>query len=90
MDNELTIEAAMRQLDDTIKQLENPQVDFSRGIELYGRAAELLKYCFKEFEKANTKITQLNDELEKAEQRLNGNAGYSVDDGNSRAEDDYE
>ena len=90
MNKELTLEEAMAQLERTMRELENPNVSFSRGIELYGRAAELLKYCFKEFEKANTKITQLNDELEKAEQRLNGNAGYSGDDGNGSAEDDYE
>ncbi len=90
MDNELSIEAAMRQLDDTVKELENPGVDFTRGVELYDRAAELLKYCFKEFENANTKITRLNEELEKAEQRLSGHPEFSDDAADVNAEDDHE
>ena len=42
MNKELTLEEAMAQLERTMRELENPNVSFSRGIELYGTAAELL------------------------------------------------
>lgn len=90
MNKELTLEETMAQLERTMRELENPNVSFSRGIELYGTAAELLTFCFKEFETANTKITQLNEELEKAEKRLTEYSEYSDEITDDNAEDYYE
>ena len=45
---------------------------------------------FKEFETANTKITQLNEELEKAEKRLTEYSEYSDEITDDNAEDYYE
>lgn len=76
MDKNITVEAAMKELDGLLYELEKPGVEFTRGTELYKRAGELLIYCYKQLQTTSLEITQLSDEIEKAKESAGSNPGF--------------
>ena len=56
MDKNITYEQAIKELEETVKQLENPETGIDKAFELYEKGIELSKFC--------------EDYLDKKEQKL--------------------
>ena len=66
MNDEMTLDAAMRRIESIIRELEKPNTEFAHAVDIYGEAAKLLVFCYKELENGKTEITQISEELNKA------------------------
>lgn len=56
----LTFEEALKQLESTVKQLEDEQVTLEASVELYEKGLKLSRFCTQFLEKAELRIEQVN------------------------------
>ncbi len=56
MDNKMTYEQAMKELEQTVKMLENPETDIDKAFELYEKGIKLSKFCEDYLDKKEKKL----------------------------------
>lgn len=61
--NDMTFEEAYKALEETVRKLEDPAVDFQTGIRLYEQACELVACCQRLLGEAKTRITDINEHI---------------------------
>ena len=59
MEKKITFEAAIKELEEIVKTLENGDEAIDRSIALYERGVSLTKYCMDILEKAEQKVSVL-------------------------------
>lgn len=57
-----TLEEAFGELEETIAELENPDVSLDESLKLYQKGVKLLKYCNDSIDKVEKKIIELKTE----------------------------
>lgn len=57
-----TLEDAFDELEETIAELENPDVSLDESLKLYQKGVKLLKYCNDSIDKVEKKIIELKTE----------------------------
>lgn len=57
-----TLEDAFEELEETIAELENPDVALDESLKLYQKGVKLLKYCNDAIDKVEKKIIELKTE----------------------------
>lgn len=57
-----TLEDAFEELEETIAELENPDVSLDESLKLYQKGVKLLKYCNDAIDKVEKKIIELKTE----------------------------
>ncbi len=61
---ELTFEAAEKELEEIISKMENGNIPFSKAQELYERGSQLIKFCLSSLEQAKGKISIIKKDLD--------------------------
>lgn len=61
--NELSFETAMSELEDILGKLSDSDISLDESIELYSRAAELIKICNHKLSKATVRIQEIDDKI---------------------------
>ena len=61
---ELTFEAAEKELEEIISKMENGNIPFSKTQELYERGSQLIKFCLSSLEQAKGKISIIKKDLD--------------------------
>ncbi len=56
---DLTFEAAMKALEDTVRKLESGELPLNEAIERYKQAMQLVQYCRAQLDRAELEIEQL-------------------------------
>ncbi|MCL6444322.1 MAG: exodeoxyribonuclease VII small subunit [Alicyclobacillus sp.] len=56
---DLTFEAAMKQLEETVRKLESGELSLSESIERYKQAMSLVQFCRRQLDQAELEIEQL-------------------------------
>lgn len=56
---EMSFEAALRELEETVSKLESGNVELDKSIEIYERGAELKKHCEVKLAQAQARIEQI-------------------------------
>lgn len=64
MCKKMTFEEANIKLEETLKVIENGELNLRESVEQYGKACELLSFCMKELEDCNGQIQDINVMLE--------------------------
>lgn len=60
MKKEMTLKAAMAELEGTVEKLEKGDMEIEQAVELYEKAMKLSVYCSGKISDAKQKITQLS------------------------------
>ncbi|MEE0957211.1 MAG: exodeoxyribonuclease VII small subunit [Ruminococcus sp.] len=76
MDNNITLEAAVAQLEQLVNDLENKPMMLRDSVNTYKKAQELLTFCFRELNDIKGEITDINEEL----LRLQGECAQNAQD----------
>ena len=61
---ELTFEAAEKELGEIVSKMEDNNIPFSKAQELYERGSQLIKFCLSSLEQANGKISIIKKDLD--------------------------
>lgn len=61
---ELTFEAAEKELGEIVSKMEDNNIPFSKAQELYGRGSQLIKFCLSSLEQAKGKISIIKKDLD--------------------------
>ena len=64
MDEKLSFEQSLKELDSIVKKLENPDASLDETMELYKRGVALAATCNKMLDEAEQQITMLSDQTE--------------------------
>lgn len=61
---ELTFEAAEKELGEIVSKMEDSNIPFSKTQELYERGSQLIKFCLSSLEQAKGKISIIKKDLD--------------------------
>lgn len=61
---ELTFEAAEKELGEIVSKMEDSNIPFSKAQELYKRGSQLIKFCLSSLEQAKGKISIIKKDLD--------------------------
>lgn len=61
---ELTFEAAEKELGEIVSKMEDNNIPFSKTQELYERGSQLIKFCLSSLEQAKGKISIIKKDLD--------------------------
>ncbi len=64
MDKELTLEIAMKQLDEIISKMQSDETDLENSLKLYEEGAKLIAFCKERIVNAELKIKMISDEAD--------------------------
>lgn len=59
----LTFEEALKQLENTVKELEDEEITLEASVELYEKGLKLSRFCTEFLEKAELRIEQVNEAI---------------------------
>lgn len=60
----MKFEESLEQLDQIVKELENPDIDLDTGIELFQKSLDVTKDCLNSLNEAKNKIATVKSELD--------------------------
>lgn len=79
MENNMTLEAAVAQLEALVSDLENKPMMLRDSVNTYKKAQELLTFCFAELNGIKGEITDINEELQRLQDSYTQNRGEAPD-----------
>lgn len=59
----LTFEEALKQLENTVRQLEDEEITLEASVDLYEKGLKLSRFCTEFLEKAELRIEQVNEAI---------------------------
>ena len=68
MENKLSYEEAVKQLNEIVIQLENGNLPMTKAMELFEKGQMLLKECYETLSQAKGKLTEVKESLDKLEE----------------------
>lgn len=63
--NKMTFDEAYRALEETVRAMEAPDIDFRQSLVLYEKACKLVVYCQRKLADAKTEISEINERVRK-------------------------
>ena len=68
MENKISYEDAVKELNKIVEQLENGDLPMSKAMELFEKGQELIKICYNSLDKAKGKLVEVKENLGKLEE----------------------
>lgn len=63
--NDMTFHEAYKALEETVREMETPGLDFERSLQLYEQACKLVVMCRRRIGEARLRITEVNERVRK-------------------------
>ena len=63
--NNMTFDEAYRALEETVRAMEAPEINFKESLALYEKACRLVVYCQRKLAEAKAEITDINERVRK-------------------------
>lgn len=63
LNNEMTFEEAYKALEETVRAMEAPDIDFNHSLQLYEQACKLVALCQRRLGEAKIRITDINEHV---------------------------
>ena len=68
MENKISYEDALKQLNEIVDYIDNGDLPLSKAVELFEKGQELIKVCYSSLDKAKGKLSEIKENLGKLEE----------------------
>ena len=68
MENKISYEEALKQLNEIVDCIDNGDLPLSKAVELFEKGQELIKVCYSSLDKAKGKLSEIKENLGKLEE----------------------
>lgn len=67
MKKEMTLEEALKKLEDITEKMQNESIEVDKSLKLFEEGTKLVAFCREKLDKASLKITQLSERIDEDE-----------------------
>lgn len=65
LNNKMTFDEAYKALEETVREMETPGIQFKDSLRLYEQACKLVVYCQRKLADAKGQVTEINERVRK-------------------------